>query len=104
MNKLSKFIKQVLLDKLVNVCDCLDRYDAIFRNLLVIGAAIVAQYGLAQSQAMKSLGGYRYSVKLLLLAPIDWVKPLNGIDESVNDNKKIGRPSEKWQLIVKIVD
>lgn len=27
-----------------------------------------------------------------------------GVIKSVNDNKKTGRPSEKWQLIVKIVD
>ncbi|WP_445946486.1 hypothetical protein [Shewanella sp.] len=94
MNKLSKFIKQSQTITSLSDSTSLDLYDTIFRNLSAIVAAIVAQYGLAQSQAMKSLCGYRYSVKLLLLEPIDWVKPLNGIDESVNDNKKIGRQSD----------
>ncbi|MDR9766642.1 hypothetical protein RJP56_11305 [Shewanella baltica] len=106
MNKLSKFIKRVLFDKLVILCHCLDldHRETIVRNLFSIVETIVGHEGVVQPQVMKSLGSYRYSVNLLLLEPIDWLKQQYVIDESVNDNKKTGHPSEKWQLIVKIVD
>lgn len=80
MNKLSKSIESVLFDKLVIVCHCLDldHRETIVLNLFSIIEAIVGHEGLAQPQVMKSLGGYRYSVKLPLLEPIDWVRPVNG--------------------------
>ncbi|MDN5502091.1 MAG: hypothetical protein L0G80_19530 [Shewanella sp.] len=80
MNKLSKFIERVLFDKLVIVCHCLEleHCETIVRNLFSIVAAIVSDEGVVQPQVMKSLGGYRYSVKLPLLEPIDWVRPVNG--------------------------
>lgn len=80
MNKLSKFIKRVLFDKLAIVCHCLDldHRETIVRNLFSIVEAIVGHEEVVQPQVMKSLGGYRYSVKLPLLEPIDWVRPVNG--------------------------
>lgn len=82
MNKfIANILNAVLFDNLVIVMRCLDELckHNIANNIIEIAKSIAKHHQLAQSQVLKSSGGYRYCIKLPLLEIIDWARPQNGV-------------------------